>query len=372
MAENAAALGSGGALIISSLLSLKLARLFPKSVLDAISALCFGASSGAFDPTGKSDKEVIAAVKLGRLSKSDGIEHFASKGVDLASTADASAYKKIEFAIKTLESLPPKVTATHSAVEGARLYVLAKLSTAFSSNKKGSTSFDLCVTCDSEPSSSKENSSGKSFSSSMTRPESEHFMYSLLNAFITTSHSLGLIDVLASTEMLEDIVYEPVRTGSLPWFVAFECFILYLRLLESQGSSSRYNASNIYHLSGGIDSMRTQAWSVAREFYPAAFFRTHGGNPLAPGRPDDDSKGKSFKGTLKGCNESSNIPCTAWNLEQPHLAKHVDDRGFCKFKHGICDQFVSDKGPNGRCGGNHRRKQCDYDPAKKVSQPAKA
>ena len=39
------------------------------------------------------------------------------------------------------------------------------------------------------------------------------------------------------------------------------------------------------------------------------------------------------------------------------------------FKHGVCNQYVTDKGPGGICGGNHCRKECDYDADKKCKKP---
>ena len=206
----------------------------------------------------------------------------------------------------------------------------------------------------------------------MVRPESSDHMYALLNAFVLTCHALGLIDVLALGVLLEDVIHEPVRSGVLPWFVAFESLILYLRLLESEASNGVYNASNVVHRSGGIDSVRAQARVVAEALYPAAFFRTHGGNPSgANGSQSLTKEGRGlYEGIIQGSSSISTIPCSAWNAGQQHLARNVDERGFCKFKHGICDQFVSDKGPNGRCGGNHKRIECDN--PNKVNAPVKA
>ena len=62
-------------------------------------------------------------------------------------------------------------------------------------------------------------------------------MFSLLNMFIAVSHSTGLANVLALTAFLEDVVYEPLRAGVIVWPVAFECMIIYLRMLESQSGA---------------------------------------------------------------------------------------------------------------------------------------
>ena len=74
--------------------------------------------------------------------------------------------------------------------------------------------------------------------------------------------------------------------------------------------------------------------------------------------------------TIRGDNKSSSKGCVSWNLGKPHQAKHVDDSGMCRFRHA-CDQFVSDKGPGGQCLGSHKRKDCDYDPTKRVAKSSK-
>ena len=77
---------------------------------------------------------------------------------------------------------------------------------------------------------------------------------------------------------------------------------------------------------------------ATKRLYPG----TLGGKPMAV-VPHTNNDG--FDGKVKGDNPTSSRPCASWNLDRKHLQKHVDADGKCKFKHGICDQFVSDKGP---------------------------
>ena len=52
------------------------------------------------------------------------------------------------------------------------------------------------------------------------------------------------------------------------------------------------------------------------------------------------------------------------------VAGVVGADGRCMFKHGICDQFVTDKGKGGQCGSTqHKRPNCDYDSSKKCTRP---
>ena len=231
----------------------------------------------------------------------------------------------------------------------------------------GSTSFDFCGECSDDSS----KLTSKTFSASLIRPKSVHGMYSLLNGFMLTCHAFGLCNVLAMGPFLEDVIYEPIRTGALPWMVAFESLILYLRLVEN--GTGAYNIANVVQKFGGIDALRAQALVSAKENFSGEFFRTLGGNPRGPGPTEDrvsPGSGERYSGTIKGSRPGASKGCISWNLGKPHLAKNVDGNGLCSFLHK-CDQFVSDKGPGGQCLGNHKRADCDYDPAKKVKQPAK-
>ena len=167
------------------------------------------------------------------------------------------------------------------------------------------------------------------------------------------------------TPFLEDVVYEPVRSGALVWPIAFECLIAYLRMIEA--GAGIYTVSNVVRSAGGIDAVRAQAKSAAVAHFPAAFFRVLGGNPSHDSA--SGAGGDVYKGTVKGDNKSSKSGCVSWNAGNPHLAKHVDAKGCCRFIHA-CNQYVTDKGKGGQCLGPHKRKECDYEQAKKVSKPA--
>ena len=106
---------------------------------------------------------------------------------------------------------------------------------------------------------------------------------------------------------------------------------------------------------GGLDKREKEAQAAARVYHPAAFFRGPRGEPR-------DVKTDT---TVTSFNANAKLGCAAWNKDLPHEAKHVHN-GRCKFLHK-CDQWVTDKGPKGQCHGNHKRSDCDYDPAKKCA-----
>ena len=366
VASNATALATGTAIVLTSLLPIKVLRLFPRSALDAIAALCNRNNDVLSLSDTTTFNDILAAVKTGRLSRADAIAHVSSQGAGLPNDATDNAFARIQFQIKALESVPKSLNNSSSSVEGARLYVLFKLSSAICSSRRSTVCFD----CDTPESSDSSASSGKAYSAQMVRPSSEFQMFSLLNLFVAVCHATGLSNVLAITAFLEDVVYEPVRSGVLSWPVAFECVVIYLRMLEAQASGSIYTISNIHSRAGGIDAVRSEATAVAKDLYPAAFFRSHGGKPFVKSPDDtlkDTSGGKEFKGQVKGDTPGAKYCCIAWNRGTPHLAKHVSADGICKFKHA-CNRRVKDKGPNGRCLGDHTADKCDYDPAQLLDE----
>jgi hypothetical protein len=66
--------------------------------------------------------------------------------------------------------------------------------------------------------------------------------------------------------------------------------------------------------------------------------------------------------------DKSKRPCADFNAGRP--CKQLKPDGSCVFAHA-CNQFVSDKGPNGYCFGDHVRPDCKYVDAKKLKAPAK-
>ena len=346
---------------------MKILRLFPRSVLESISALSVRTLE-VFDPTGKPISEILSAVKHGRFTREDAIAHMAERGAALAANANAAEYRQIEFAVKALEATQTTLSNTSSSAEGALLYVLFKLSSAFCGKSATAVYLD-CGTSDGSPGSS--SSSAKSFSAQLVRPTSEASMFSLLNMFIAVSHSTGLANVLALTAFLEDVVYEPLRAGIIVWPVAFECMIIYLRMLESHNSAS-YNLSTIYHSAGGIDAVRAEATRAAHLLYPASLFRSHVANPsLSRSDGDSDPGNAVYTGEVHADTSTSQMGCVAWNRGSEHLVKHVHPSGTCKFRHA-CNNWVTDKGPRGQCLGNHTADMCDYDPSKLSNDPVKA
>lgn len=384
---NTAALAAGGAatLTVGRMLPTKVARLFPRAVLDILLT------------TYRSPKVVVSAdvstLKVGEFYKSvlsgvcsrfEALTELAGRMVSVSWTPDATGsikaaeaqFKGLEAASSVIKSMPEN-PAFASNSDGAYLYVLARLSRVICTDKDQP--FDLTVevndpttTVSEGEASSSTSASVRTFSSSLHRPRSYAQAVALLNMFVLVLVTLGLATTSALGPFLDDCVYEPVRTNELEWPVAFEMLILYLRRIEN--SPEMYHVTDVIGKIGGEDRHGKVARRVAEGLYPKNCFRIARGEPRGH---DDGSKnsnggdGGDFKGEIKGYNHKATLGCTAYNRGNTHKAKHVKN-GVCKYFHG-CDQWVTDKGPRGQClATDHKRDDCTYDSSKKCSQPVEA
>jgi hypothetical protein len=370
VAANAVAVtaAAGGIITLEKVLPNKFVRLFTRPVLKTLSLVVGKPKAGAvFDCAGKSGNEIYNAVKGGYITIEEAVSDLMGKvaSEEAKDSPSEIKIKSLERAISVIQKSDLKVPTTEVS-EGVFLFVLAKLSTIVCGDTVGS--FDLCVEISDTTSSSGSSTSGsKHYAASLKRPKSQAQMFCLLHQFVMVSVACGLTTVIALCPFLDDVVFEPVRVGTLDWPVAFELMVCYLRMIENE--PSRWRVSNVVHASGGMDAKRAEALVFAKGLYPASFFRALGGNPGRV-KEEDDKVPKFHKSSVTGFNESSKKGCAAWNTGNSHLAKHVDGAGKCMFYHG-CDQFVTDKGPGGQCLGAHKRPDCDYDSAKKCSKPHK-
>lgn len=159
--------------------------------------------------------------------------------------------------------------------------------------------------------------------------------------------ALGLVIYTSAAKFVDDVVYGALRMKET-WQVAHELFLLYLREIDLD-ATRHLSMANVFRR-GGQDTLLAEARRNA-----AAFFRTRGGTPQE-GAPRNEKFNSKASGYCKDYNKG--VPCS-----------RLDSNGACIFNHA-CDQWVSDKGKNGVCGGLHSRCECDYDMSKKLKRPA--
>jgi hypothetical protein len=162
-------------------------------------------------------------------------------------------------------------------------------------------------------------------------------------------------------KFFDDVVYGALRMKE-PWKVAHELLMVYFREIDIDPQRVMH-MGNVFRR-GGQDTLLSEARRNA-----AAFFRAGGANLQLGGAPIDTSKDtKTIKPNGNG-DDKSKRPCADFNAGRP--CKQLKPDGSCVFAHA-CNQFVSDKGPNGYCFGPHARcAGCSYDDAKKLRVAAK-
>ena len=373
IATNSAAVAAatGSAITLANLLPTRFLRAFPRAILRTL-VLITSRTVGAFDPAGKTTKDIRQAVVSGAMAKDDALLEIADRLEALDPNAgDYDAKRRaLESAFTIMKELGSKVLTAASA-DGAILFILARLS-KFSCSVT-SNSFELCVETDIETEISTPDSAGDGgarpaggvSSATLTRPRSFAQMAALLNSFVLVCAASGVATPLSLLPFLDEVVYEPIRVGDLSWMVAFESLILYLRMVEHH--PSEWNLISVVTKSGGIDAKRREATSIAHGLYPAAFFRPREGTSRGDGQ---DRLTGAKRIVVTSFNQGAKKGCSSWNLGNPHREKNVTN-GKCEFFHG-CDQYVSDKGPWGQClDPTHKRAACTYDPALKLDQPLK-
>ena len=164
---------------------------------------------------------------------------------------------------------------------------------------------------------------------------------------------LGVASILVSGAFLREVVFDAIADGTLPWEGAYELWLVYLEEVERTAGDD-VNLSNVYNR-GAQDTMIKRAMERLPKDWPKGIFRPGGGGD------GDGDEGPKWNGSF---NTKSAATCLTFNLgKKQHPSNCLNEKGGCKFNH-ICDAFVSDKGPKGRCGSDkHGRHNCD-NPAK--------
>ena len=92
--------------------------------------------------------------------------------------------------------------------------------------------------------------------------------------------------------------------------------------------------------------------------------RRFGAQFAAKAKPSgQEREARVYNGQCQPADASKIPPCPYWNSGKDHDPKHLNASGKCVFRH-VCNHWVTDKGPRGRCeSATHSWKNCD-NPAK--------
>ena len=173
--------------------------------------------------------------------------------------------------------------------------------------------------------------------------------------------AVGLSSAVVLGPFLSDVVYLPMHDHG--WEVALEHFLLYIQKVDSgcgwelASATSRGSQDTFLHRA-----IRLASPSVVKGGQSLPL-KQGGDGPSKRGGTDAPLSKPSFNGKFN--TDPSARPCAAFNTGAEH--KRLRPDGTCPFGH-TCDQWVSNKGPGGRCGSAaHARVNCD-NPAKVASK----
>ena len=190
----------------------------------------------------------------------------------------------------------------------------------------------------------------------IVKPKSMAEFSDVLMTWTMLLSGLGIASILVSGAFLREVVYDPIADGTVTWEGAFELWLVYLEEVE-RTAGDEVNLANVYNR-GAQDTMLKRAMERLPFRTSTGIFRGNGGN-------GDGGEGPKWNGSF---NSKSAGTCLTFNLgKKQHPATCLNEKGGCKFNH-VCDAFVGDKGPGGRCGSDkHGRQNCD-NPAKQSTE----
>jgi len=166
--------------------------------------------------------------------------------------------------------------------------------------------------------------------------------------------SVGMETFLTVASFMICNVFDHLLLRNWDWRVTYFYFLIVLERVETSGDPE-LNICTVGTRLGGLDTLREEATLRAEGHYGRGIFRRR--HPFAE-EPEDDPK-KSVVAWNGKATPSADHTCHAFNLgpNGKHGKNHLLADGTCKFAHK-CDAFVSNKGPGGRCLGDHSRHKC--------------
>ena len=191
-------------------------------------------------------------------------------------------------------------------------------------------------------------SRSSTISTKLVRPKNQFQFLETISVFQTCAHALGVSNVLQTSDFFRQVVFDAIARDEIPWQQAHELVLVYFFDVDNSPS---LHISTIY-ASGAQDTRRARALVNAKQHYPN-LGRGLAGDKIPGDKPNSQTLGPNIPGSTAA---DAKI-CTSFNLGTNHAARHVKG-GCCIFRH-VCDQWVTNKGKDGRCEGDHPRKKCD-------------
>ena len=353
VAANVAALAAagGGVVKLVNLFNPRILRVFTSTVLGLVSRYKAMPVAGTpYDFAGKANKDVVADVQAGKVSKGEALVHFSGKIDEAASLSEADGRaaktEAILGQVKLLHAMDDKPASSSSSTPlvGVHRYVWAKCSEVVMTKDNSKVTVG---------GTEKESTSAQT--AKILTPDCVEAYFEILNLWQAMVVQTGLTTLGAVFEFTQRVVFLPMRRGD-SWKLTHELLLAYLDKVDQSVDKSK-TLGDVFQKEG-VDAMKDEALAgVAARFGagPGNIFRHTGGT-----RGEDGDKVYNGKDSPR-----SPQPCMAWNRDPAHpqhRKEHLHADGCCKFRHK-CGQFIKlASGEVGYCFRDHPMSQCDRKP----------
>jgi hypothetical protein len=196
----------------------------------------------------------------------------------------------------------------------------------------------------------------RSLKGTIRHPKRELDFFFLLLVWSMILVSVGLETFLTVASFLVFNTFDHMLLRKWDWRVTYFYFVILLERVETSGDD-QLNISSVATRLGGLDTLREEATLRAEEHYGRCIFRRRQPHfELPEEEPLEKKQVVAWNGKAT---PTAVHTCHAFNLgpSGKHGKGHLLADGTCKFAHK-CDAYVSNKGPGGRCHGDHARHKC--------------
>ena len=350
IAANRAALAAGTAvaLTLAHLLPIKFLRVLSRSFLESIKAFrkksAFGTS---VDWDALSPVEVAQLPVKGLGARSDSILELQKRLGDATTQTETA---KLTGLLNSLSQMSDFSGASDSKKE---TMLTGIYSFVWANGSKLVTHYGVLNTAslDVMHSDADMNGGAKRLTCVINHPKNVAEFYFALHVWSMILIAAGVDDSLVIHRFILEVVFENLNLRNWMWQVVYFYFLLQLEQVETVEG---LNLANVV-MRGALDTLKQEATDRADAHYHCIF------RPKDPYKPQsgDAQPGASEVPWNGKWNKETKSICWAYNREKAkHSATSLSPDGTCLHRH-VCDQWVTNKGPGGRCEGNHPRHKCD-------------
>ena len=369
VAANVAAVAAGTYLFekLDKILPTYVLRLFPRAALRALGTLCStpnpGGSYDFFTDSAQTTPKDLAVIcrdyQSGLFTKDEAMVVFTPMLVAKGDGADdTKAFAQAAMSFLKACSVPTPVD-TVGVFEGRYRYILNRVS-EYAVTTPDTTGW---LRVADEVREAKE-APGSSHSSTWLKakpfiPTQYHQFFHMLNLWVMVLHATGLDNAIATTQFLQDVVYDSLAEG-MHWSMVYCLLVVYLTSVEKEDGVTLGNVS----ARGGRDDKKAKAARIHAEIYGNRttdnhLFASRGQSARGPGNTSASAKRQWCPHSKIYFNPQSRICCHPFNNEKDHKPDNLAADGGCTFLHRCNALVTDDEGKRTKCMGNHPATQCN-------------